>query len=167
MLSDIGEVTEAESTVGPSSRRASSRYSGYTENETFGPSSAALNKIYQRRSKMGRDRAASMESTSTITTQDQRATFGDFDDSVSVDDSNFQGDDEESMASGYFEGTLPKSARIRTAKTEEGNDQYSTAYISNQAEQILANAKRRLTVGKLGCFETESWSLMIYTGYGG
>lgn len=146
MLSDIGEVTEAESTIGPASRRASSRYSGYTETETFGPSPAAMNKLFQRRAKPGRDRASSMESTSTITTQDQRATFGDFDDSVSVDDSNFQGDDEESMASGYVEGTIPKSARIRTAKADEGNDQYSTAYISNQAEQILANAKRRLTV---------------------
>jgi hypothetical protein len=151
MLSDIGEVTEAESTVGPSSRRASSRYSGYTENETFGPAATALSKLQQqRRSKMGRDRAVSIESTSTITTQDQRATFGDFDDSVSVDDSNFQGDDEESMASGYVEGTVPRSARIRAAKADEGDGQYSTAYISSQAEQILANAKRRLTVGSSG-----------------
>jgi hypothetical protein len=150
MLSDIGEVTEVESTVGPASRRASSRYSAYTENETFGPAVAVSNKVAQRRSKVAardRERRYSNDSTSTITTQDHRATFGDFDDSVSVGDSSFQGDDEESMASSYVEGTIPRSARIRESKMDEANGDYSTSYISNRAEQILANAKRRLTVG--------------------
>ncbi|KAL6869866.1 hypothetical protein ACO1O0_001198 [Amphichorda felina] len=146
MLSDIGEVTEVESTVGPASRRASSRYSAYTENETFGTVAAISNKAYQRRSKMlGRERRSSIESTSTITTQDNRATFADFDDSVSVDDSSFQGDDEESMASSYVEGTAPRHPRIEASKPEAGGGDYSTLYISNRAEQILANAKRRLT----------------------
>lgn len=155
MLSDIGEVTEVESTVGPSSRRVSSRYSNYTETETYGPSAGAVKNAVSRRSKIEeRQRRSSIDSTSTITTQDQRAAFADFDDSVSVDDSNFQGDDEESMASSYVEGTAPQAQQARAPWQDEGeddgdgdgDDRYSTAYISNRAERILANAKRRLTV---------------------
>lgn len=167
MLSDIGEVTEVESTVGPASRRASSRYSAYTENETFGPAAAITNKAYQRRSKMlGRERRSSIESTSTITTQDNRATFADFDDSVSVDDSSFQGDDEESMASSYVEGTAPRHPRIEASKPEAGGGDYSTLYISNRAEQILANAKRRLTVSRPQPVSIQVRILIYFAGYG-
>ncbi|KAF4124071.1 hypothetical protein GMORB2_5787 [Geosmithia morbida] len=151
MLSDIGEVTEVESTVGPASRRASSRYSNYTETETFGPSSATvvMSKVLARRSKAqkARERRSSIDSTSTITTQDHRADFADFDDTVSVDDSSFQGDDEESMASEYVEGTAPARGydeRLGHGQ-EDGNNRHSTASISSRAELILATAKRRLT----------------------
>ena len=171
MLSDIGEVTEVESTVGPASRRASSRYSAYTENETFGPAVAVSNKVAQRRFKVAardRERRYSNDSSSTITTQDHRATFGDFDDSVSVGDSSFQGDDEESMASSYVEGTIPKTARIRESEMDQANGDYSTSYISNRAEQILANAKRRLTVGSPDVlFAFKLAQLILFPGHGG
>lgn len=149
MLSDIGEVTEVESTVG-SYRRTSSRYSTQTiDGETCASSNAIVNKAYQRRTKeKARGRSSSMDSTSTITTQDQRANILDFDDSVSVDDSNFQGDDEESMASSYVEGAAPRSAQIGISRRTQdvSEERYSTTYISERAEQILANAKLRLTV---------------------
>lgn len=168
MLSDIGEVTEVESTVGPASRRASSRYSVYTDHETFGSAPAAANKAYQRRSKMsGRERRASIESTSTITTQDHKGNFVEFDDSVSIDDSNFQGDDEGSMASSYVEGTVPRPPRMGPSNGEDGGGDYSTSYISNRAELILANAKRRLTV-RGPASTTHSVSVLIcFLGHGG
>lgn len=149
MLSDIGEVTEVESTVGPTSRRTSSRYSMNTDDgETYG--SSIINKANYRASKMlRRDRSASVGSNSTITTQDHRANVPDFDDSVSVDDSCFQGDDEESMASSYVDGAAParRVAPGAVRKAGDSDEPYSTAYISERAEEILANAKRRLTVG--------------------
>lgn len=152
MLSDIGEVTEVESTVGPTSRRTSSRYSMHTDDgETYG--AAIINKANYRASKiLARERSASVGSNSTITTLDFRAAAPEFDDSASVDDSNFQGDDEESMASSYVEGTVPQNGQ-RPGKNRtphrQGDEPYSTTYISERAEHILANAKRRLTVGLL------------------
>jgi hypothetical protein len=147
MLSDIGEVTEVESTVGPTSRRTSSRYSMNTDDgETYG--AAIINRANYRASKMmGRNRTASIGSNSTITTQDHPANLTEFDDSVSVDDTNFQGDDEESMASSYVDGTASR-AFVPTSfgKAQVNEQRYSTAYISERAEEILANAKRRLTV---------------------
>lgn len=149
MLSDIGEVTEVESTVGPTSRRTSSRYSMNTDDgETYGNS--IINKANYSASKiLARDRSASVGSNSTITTQGYRPHMPDFDDGVSVDDSNFQGDDEESLASSYVEGTVPvKRVADSTFRNSQSHDEpYSTAYISERAEEILANAKRRLTVG--------------------
>ena len=147
MLSDIGEVTEVESTVGAASRRASSRYSGHSENETYGASAFLSGRGIQRRSQADtQERRSSIDSNSTVTTQEKRHTFADFDDSVSVDDSNFQGDDEESMASSYVEGTAPRPMRKSLVQREGQDEKYSTSYISNRAEHILANAKRRLTV---------------------
>ncbi|KAG9257929.1 uncharacterized protein F5Z01DRAFT_309781 [Emericellopsis atlantica] len=143
MLSDIGEVTEVESNAGTGPRRASSRYSAYTDAETFGGSPTLLNKGFQRRSTMDRERRSSVDSTSTVTTQ--RNAFGDFDDSMSVGDSCFQGDDEESMASEFVEGTNPNQTRIRPQHKREGDAKYATTDIGQRAEQILANAKRRLT----------------------
>lgn len=149
MLSDIGEVTEVESTVGPTSRRTSSRYSMRTDDgETYG--SSAIAKANYRASKiLARQRSASVGSNSTITTQDHRTNVPDFDDSVSVGDSSFQGDDEESMASSYVEGTAPRNSHRKgpvQTSNDTGDEPYSTNYISERAEQILANAKRRLTV---------------------
>lgn len=147
MLSDIGEVTEVESTVGPS-RRTSSRYSMNTDDgETYG--AAIINQANYRASKiLGRDRSASVGSNSTITTQGYIKNEHDFEDSVSVDDSNFQGDDEESVVS-YVNGAAhAQRIALNTLRKAQGNQEpYSTAYISERAEEILANAKRRLTVG--------------------
>ena len=164
MLSDIGEVTEVESTPGKPSpsrnRLLARRLESPTRN---GSSDAALRSsptmgvsaVLQQKSKQSllsqRTRRASLESTSTVTTQDQAALFADFDDSVSVGDSVFQGDDEESLASSYVEGTSgrePTSTRLGIPSSDNLDrlSTYSTTSLSRRAEEILANAKRRLTV---------------------
>ncbi|KAJ3945741.1 uncharacterized protein N0V96_004081 [Colletotrichum fioriniae] len=109
MLSDIGEVTEAESTPGRRSRPTSviwSRPNNRSGDDSRQPQSPTkmLESLKKRAAQATRSRRSSVESTSTITTtQDQNAMFADFDDTVSVDDSNFQGDDEESN-----NGTVPR-----------------------------------------------------------
>lgn len=186
MLSDIGEVTEAESTVGPSSRRASSQYSmQLDDNETYGPSgpsAIALAKAQQWRAKLAaRERRSSSASTSTVTTEDfhyqtstgvsnQNHPFYGFDDSASVDDASFQGDDEESMASSYVEGFDPRNRRgERQAQLDAPvDDKFSTNYISDRAERILANAKRRLTVSSVQLFiiDRSLYCVLTITGHG-
>jgi hypothetical protein len=163
MLSDIGEVTEAESTTGPIKLRLASRSNGYTHRNAAAqppPSAHSYEDTKKKRSEprlLPRDRERrlsmeSMDSTSTIMNGDHDGVFADFDDSVSVDDSVFQGDDEESMAESYMYDDAP----AQTSRSLTGNhlqngfnptaeEQYSTA-LSRRAEQILANAKRRLTV---------------------
>ncbi|KAL7803723.1 hypothetical protein V8C44DRAFT_343326 [Trichoderma aethiopicum] len=158
MLSDIGEVTEVESVVGPGpSRNASKRSNNSSGDE--GPFRASLTtgkKFIQQRQHQQRqqqqhhhhrhgERRMSTESTSTVGTHDGGA-FVDFDDTASQGgDSIFQGDDEESVASAYVEGTAvahhlraydPMAVR---RLSDDG------AALSQRAEQILANAKARLT----------------------
>lgn len=146
MLSDIGEVTEVESTVG---RQAASRMSDRSDDDVVLPRSAitGASRIKTRSQVLAHSRRSSIESTSTI---GRGATLTDFDDSVSVDDSNFQGDDEESMASAYVEGTAAREPtttyRTRSGVQRPTDDRYSTNSLSQRAEEILANAKRRLTV---------------------
>lgn len=143
MLSDIGEVTEVESTCPPTKAR-----SGSTRSDgSMHPVSAVHYEIIKKDSKIGRERRMSMESTSTITTHEQAGLFADFDDAVSVDDSNFQGDDEESVADSFIDDTSvhEETVTIRQVRSGVGEERYSTA-LSRRAEQILANAKRRLTV---------------------
>ncbi|KPM41610.1 hypothetical protein AK830_g4978 [Neonectria ditissima] len=150
MLSDIGEVTEAESVVGyRGPRRASSHLSVQSEEDAALRSSPTMGlpRMKSKTQLPSRERRDSLESTSTIRTQDHNAPFADFDDAVSVDDLNFQGDDEESMASSYVEGTpaqIPVPVR-RPERQVSGDKRYSTNSISDRAEEILANAKRRLT----------------------
>ncbi|KAF9770721.1 hypothetical protein IL306_011683 [Fusarium sp. DS 682] len=149
MLSDIGEVTEVESVVGKGGRRGSAHLSVYSNDDHVLGSSPTMgaSRIKSRSQLLQRERKSSLDSNSTITSQGRAAPFGDFDDSVSVDDVNFQGDDEESMASSYVEGTAPREPKIpRIARTQEATEQrYSTSSLSDRAEQILANAKQRLT----------------------
>jgi hypothetical protein len=153
MLSDIGEVTEAESTVGGPVKAPRNGYykAGFGARQSNDPGFAAVKKKATKRAEprvMSRDRERrlSMESTSTITNGDNPGTFADFDDSVSVVDSNFQGDDEESVADSYvfYDGADERTPEEEAAR--EAEERYSTA-LSRRAEQILANAKRRLTVG--------------------
>ncbi|KAK6854578.1 hypothetical protein PG995_009671 [Apiospora arundinis] len=106
MLSDIGEVTENESTAGgPGARRASSVYS-LQHPEAMSLVYETLRKKHSDQTivSQDRDRRYSMESTSTITNGDNPKLFADFDDAVSVDDSVFQGDDEESNAASIDDG---------------------------------------------------------------
>ncbi|KAI0489650.1 hypothetical protein F4859DRAFT_160608 [Xylaria cf. heliscus] len=144
MLSDIGEVTEVESTCGPSRSR-----SGSTRSEIAMITSTALpyEAIKQRikQSRMAHQRHMSVESNSTVTAHETGGLFADFDDTVSVDDSNFQGDDEESVADSYVDAsaleTIPPTRELPLTPDEA---RYSTP-LSRRAEEILANAKRRLT----------------------
>lgn len=242
MLSDIGEVTEAESTPGRPSpgsirRRAAGGAGGSNNNGPFGSSAsrsrsgsrtpsptplphnlrhpfhqhnnlqAAINSrdnlsdaprrssptmgadeggpqqhmtvsstsvnsngVKQRaRQQQQTSRRDSLESNSTITTQDHAGLFADFDDTVSVGDSVFQGDDEESVAESYVEETyvareVPIMSTAQSSSllavpdfggngsssggntSDEGDRRLSAATLSLRAEKILANAKKRLTV---------------------
>jgi hypothetical protein len=154
MLSDIGEVTEAESTPGrrlpgPAERRML-KQQAHAASVRSSPT-LANTAVTKKRSKIGiHERNTSMESTSTVTS-DAHATelFKDFDDGISVDDSVFQGDDEESVADSYSEEVI--AAETQRLSRREGNigqedDQNSSAALSRRAEQILLNAKKRLNV---------------------
>ncbi|TLS23899.1 hypothetical protein PpBr36_08765 [Pyricularia pennisetigena] len=175
MLSDIGEVTEVESTPGkPWTSRPRGASSG--ADSVMDPVDDALRssptmgldgvkKLVRRPN--DRQRSGSMDSTSTITTQDRSNIFADFDDSVSVgDDSVFLGDDEESVADSYRPdepakapvarppqpgGRIAPAAAAAAAAAERraANVGKETENIqeslSQRAELILANAKRRLT----------------------
>ncbi|KAL0936474.1 uncharacterized protein CTRU02_208689 [Colletotrichum truncatum] len=151
MLSDIGEVTEVESTPGKNSRPSSivwARPSNRGADERY-PSPTKAYESIKKRAARAHERRSSAESMSTVTTmQDHNNVFADFDDAVSVDDSNFQGDDEESVAESYAEDVSVHQAHVISQPTRASlndPDRYSTALISRRAEQILANAKRRLT----------------------
>lgn len=163
MLSDIGEVTEVESTPGkpsPVRNRLLARRPDASPTRNSGGDAAlrssptiALNTMLQKKSKQSllsqRTRRSSLDSNSTVTTQDQAGLFADFDDSVSVGDSVFQGDDEESLASSYVEGTAPRENTRLGVPASDNLDRlstYSATSLSRRAEEILANAKRRLTV---------------------
>jgi hypothetical protein len=157
MLSDIGEVTEVESVIGPiPSRNASKRSNNSSGDE--GPFRASLTAgkrfIQQRHQQQqqrqqlynDRERRMSTESTSTIGAQDGGA-FLDFDDSASVGgDSIFLGDDEESLASAYVEGTAVSHHLRAFDQNSVRRLSDDGASLSKRAEQILANAKMRLTV---------------------
>ncbi|RYP05906.1 hypothetical protein DL764_003507 [Monosporascus ibericus] len=140
MLSDIGEVTEVESVCGPVKSRSATARGG----DALKKAAVATTQDPSRKSgrTVSRERRASIESNSTITSLERPGLFADFDDNVSVDDSNFQGDDEESVADSYIddESVQEGPSPIR------GRDQYKdSAALSRRAERILANAKQRLT----------------------
>ncbi|RYP61016.1 hypothetical protein DL770_009867 [Monosporascus sp. CRB-9-2] len=140
MLSDIGEVTEVESVCGPvRSHSVTARGGG-------APKKSAVTTTQDSTRKSGhmvsRERRASLESNSTITSLEQPGLFADFDDNVSVDDSNFQGDDEESVADSYIDD---ESVQEGPSPIRERDQYKDSAALSRRAEQILANAKQRLT----------------------
>ncbi|RDL41913.1 Uncharacterized protein BP5553_01892 [Venustampulla echinocandica] len=153
MLSDIGEVTEAESTPkrrlpGPAERRMLKQAQSF--NLPIKSSPTMGYQVGMKRAKSGTHlRKFSMESTSTVTSEPPSAEiFKDFDDGISVDDSNFQGDDEESVADSYSEELVAQETR-RLSRRESiitlDDDQNGSAALSRRAEEILSNAKKRLT----------------------
>lgn len=148
MLSDIGEVTEVESNAGHAPHRSSSRYSQFSDDGRDLQTPPAVAKVLAARRGQTAARRASIDSTSTIMTKEDAGNFTDFDDLVSVDDVSFQGDDEESMASSYVDDAARQRRRVapRPPPIEPNTDRYSTTLLSKKAEEILANAKRRLTV---------------------
>ncbi|KAI0861977.1 hypothetical protein F4860DRAFT_523985 [Xylaria cubensis] len=144
MLSDIGEVTEVESTCGPSrSRSGSTRSEIAMVTSTALPYEAIKQRIKQAR--MAHQRQMSVDSNSTVTAHETAGLFVDFDDTVSVDDSNFQGDDEDSVAESYVDdaSALENIPSARELSLDPDEARNSTP-LSRRAEQILANAKRRL-----------------------
>ena len=155
MLSDIGEVTEVESTPGrklpgPAERRMRKQ----AQNAPLRSSPTIGYNAVLRKVKGGtQERKTSMESTSTVRSEGQSAElFKDFDDGLSVDDSVFQGDDEESVADSYSEEVIASETQ-RLARNEPNvgreEDRNSSAALSRRAEQILLNAKKRLNVRAL------------------
>ncbi|KAG8169427.1 hypothetical protein KVR01_000172 [Diaporthe batatas] len=169
MLSDIGEVTEAESTPGKPSPprhvpvrvsphgtmdRDSESDAALRSSPTMGQggSLSAIKKKAKEQAAAQRDRRSSTGSDSTVTDHhDQANLFADFSDAISVGgDSVFQGDDEESMASSYVDDSDVNGASdvhgvVPVSLSYESRQKYSTAQLSRRAEHILANAKRRLT----------------------
>ncbi|PFH56154.1 hypothetical protein XA68_16970 [Ophiocordyceps unilateralis] len=152
MLSDIGEVTEVESIAGSSpprrfsSRRCSGAAYPLRSSPTIGKGghmrrrSAAHDAVNSHR--------LSVDSTGTVIESDRIAASADFfDDCISIGDSSFQGDDEGSMASSYADDWAhhPRDSDARVPSHSADHHRYSTSSISRRAEQILANAKRRLT----------------------
>ncbi|KAI1073506.1 hypothetical protein F5B20DRAFT_587190 [Whalleya microplaca] len=165
MLSDIGEVTEAESIRPPRKSRSGSTRSDATV-QSGTPMYYEAIKKKDKDMKPSHTRRASIDSTSTVTTTEQPGLFADFDDGVSVDDSNFQGDDEESVIDSYNDDAFAEDDRLRIKERSRGlgervlgEERYSTA-LSRRAEQILANAKRRLTTmeGNLSRARTSLYS---------
>lgn len=132
MLSDIGEVTEVESIASSPPLRLASRSlvaAAAADGTPLGSSPTIGSVLVNNRLSFG--------STGTIN--------ADLDDSPSVADSNFQGDDEESMASSYVDDLpLPRSVRPPALSMKQSRP--SASAISKRAEHILASAKRRLTV---------------------
>ncbi|TVY39315.1 hypothetical protein LOCC1_G005893 [Lachnellula occidentalis] len=163
MLSDIGEVTEAESTPGrrlpgPAERRMlkqqaqNNGHARLRSSPTLGGMRSSPTLGYEavmKRAKTGtHQRTVSIESTSTVKSEGHAAEiFKDFDDGISVDDSNFQGDDEESVADSYSQEIIAQETQrlsIRDSMISLDEDGNSSAALSRRAEQILLNAKRRL-----------------------
>ncbi|PHH81243.1 hypothetical protein CDD82_1220 [Ophiocordyceps australis] len=156
-LSDIGEVTEVESSPGGPLSRLSGNGSDGTP---LGSSPTTGKRAMKKRityTRVTRERRLSLDSTSTVHDPDRTALSKDLDDALSVDDSNFQGDDEDSMASSYADDARPQHPSSGLVATP---NRYSTASISKRAEQILANAKRRLNTmeGNLNRARTFSYS---------
>ncbi|KAJ5047523.1 uncharacterized protein L3040_003346 [Drepanopeziza brunnea f. sp. 'multigermtubi'] len=159
MLSDIGEVTEAESTLGkntssrlpgPAERRLLKQQQQASGNSTPMRSSPTIGyAAVMKRTQTGtHKKRVSVDSASTITSEGRTAElFQDFDDDISVDDSVFQGDDEESVADSHTEQVIAsETKRLATRDSEfhSEEDRNSSAALSRRAEQILSNAKKRL-----------------------
>jgi hypothetical protein len=101
-----------------------------------------------KQSRIAHQRHVSVESNSTVTAHDHAGVFADFDDAVSIDDSNFQGDDEDSVADSYIDDASVQetiSPAARESSFNPNDPRYSTP-LSRRAEEILANAKQRLIV---------------------
>ncbi|KAK7744917.1 hypothetical protein SLS53_003150 [Cytospora paraplurivora] len=167
MLSDIGEVTEVESTLGRSSppvrQQSAARISPFGARSVDSESDAALRssptmgissslsgvRKKARQQAVQRERRSSAGSDSTITDiREQPDLFADVGEAVSVaGDSVFQGDDEESLASSYVDDSdaIGTSTSRGTLPSGAQGQKYTTAQLSRRAEHILANAKRRLT----------------------
>lgn len=185
MLSDIGEVTEAESTVmgGIGARRMQARMAKTGGNTPLGssptvPYQGAI--MAKKKALPQHKRNVSSESGSTVLTErdttDTDHHFKDFDDTVSMGgESAFQGDDEESLADyGFGEPMVAETrtiyakreSRIIDMAKEKNEEELSSAALSRRAEMILANAKKRLDVSAAHKSEDRR-RILIRAEYGG
>lgn len=145
MLSDIGEVTEAESVCGMPEYRT---HAPHKNAPAVGTTALSQHLAKKKDNRSARQRRSSIDSNSTITGgNEQQNHFGDFDDTASVGGSSFQGDDEGSVAESYSEALQAQQNSYMHPETAM-DERYSTA-LSRRAEQILANAKKKLTVSSV------------------
>lgn len=151
MLSDIGEVTEVESTIeNPSIETTGSISIESTENlGRLKFSSSYTGGTTTNLESVKSDRLTS--ETSPAMTNERNAISVNFHDSISSEDSNFQGDDEESLTSSYhskvdtiLEDT--ETYNIQSNSRVVSEIKFSTTSLGKRAEEILANAKQRLNV---------------------
>ncbi|KAI0485203.1 hypothetical protein GGR56DRAFT_64202 [Xylariaceae sp. FL0804] len=167
MLSDIGEVTEVESTCPTARSRSGSIRKPLQPMSNPMISYESMKKL--KEAKATRERRTSIDSTSTVNANDHPAMFADFDDAVSVDDSNFQGDDEDSVADSYIDdGSVQESISPARAFPSPFPGEKDSSALSRRAEQILANAKRRLNTmeGNLSRARTSLYSPTFSMGSG-
>lgn len=167
MLSDIGEVTEVETS--PVKKKSFvpklQKLDSYDSYERHIPAIASPQLSYQavaKRSKFGTHRReVSVESTDTIRTieEPQSVEYSSADDDyeaddvASVGDSNFQGDDEQSVADSTYDHQLAYVQAAIAQKKEHVHqimmgENTSSGALSRRAEAILAHAKKRLDVSR-------------------
>ncbi|POS85530.1 hypothetical protein EPUL_005026 [Erysiphe pulchra] len=149
ILSDIGEVTEAENT--PSRRKSVSIDKKVTKPLYSIPArrSSLTNGSESQRKRVDLEnhrRQNSNESAASVSSNNlSNFIFNDFKDDISVDDSVFQGDDEESVLNSDSDETIAPDKRDSWKEWDKYDfDECSSAALSRKAEQILQNAKKRL-----------------------
>lgn len=161
MLSDIGEVTEVESTPAkkvktPQGQRKIQIQDDQHDMQVRSSPTIGYEAVLKRSKFGNHQRHVSVESTSTIRTADEQSAEvhdNDFEDDISVDESGFGGDDEESVADETYEhqvavaqaALVARKDSVKKIMTEEG----ASGALSRRAEMILANAKKRLDVSVL------------------
>ncbi|TQS35857.1 hypothetical protein Golomagni_03710 [Golovinomyces magnicellulatus] len=149
ILSDIGEVTEAEGTsIGQKNEFIEKKISRHPQyNSPVRSSPKNTHEAFRERAKVeSHRRHLSNQSMSTVAS-DETCThvFKHIEENLTFDDISFQGDDEESALDTDSDDTT--SSEVRRSWKEcvkfDINDQSSSA-LSRRAEKILLNAKRRL-----------------------
>lgn len=149
ILSDIGEVTEAEGTpIGQKNETVEKRITRHPQyHSPIRSSPKNTHEAFRERAKTeSHRRHMSNQSMSTVATDETCAhIFKHIEEDSTFDDISFQGDDEESALDTDSDDTT--SSEVHRPWKEcikfDMNDQSSSA-LSRRAERILLNAKRRL-----------------------
>lgn len=148
-LSDIGELTEVEYAPGSQLFEYEKRLSNLSLKKKHLERSSLTHEqeeLIQRVKSRNRVRHISVESMSTVRDECMEI-FKNIDDDVSVDDSVFEGDDEESVVNsdGYDTAELePQHVMYQEKDQFENKDEYASAILCRRAERELLNAKMRL-----------------------
>ncbi|KAI6250054.1 hypothetical protein HI914_02082 [Erysiphe necator] len=149
ILSDIGEVTEAENT--PSQTKSVSAEKKATKyqisNSDCKSSLTNGSGLYRKRVDLEHHRRKMSEESITSVTSNEPSNciFKDSNDAASIDDSVFQGDDEESIFSSDSDDTVAPDKRNSWNEINKYDfDENSSAALNRKAELILQSAKKRL-----------------------